>query len=226
MSRQPTKVRILIIDDHALFRESVARLLAAEPDCQVVGHCASIDEALQVLAVTRVDLVLLDFDLGPQKGNRIHKARAKRRISRQSVDGNRRDQRMEAAELIRQGISGIFMKHSSAATLSQSIRQVMDGKVWFEQRYLTSAFESVPRRRSPPRASSHCTFLEGLGNKEIATRMEISESSVKASCSNCFAKTVFEPGASWFRLHSTGTGTFYSRGLRIQSRLCYSPLMS
>ena len=129
MSRQSTKVRILIIDDHALFRESVARLLAAEPDYQVVEHCASIDEALQIITAISVDLVLLDFDLGPQKGTEFIKRAQHAGFRGKVLVVTAGISELEAAELIRQGISGIFMKHSSAATLSQSIRQVMDGKV-------------------------------------------------------------------------------------------------
>jgi two-component system, NarL family, nitrate/nitrite response regulator NarL len=189
MSRQTTKVRILIIDDHALFRESVARLIAAEPDCQVVEHCASINEALQILASISVDLVLLDFDLGPQKGTEFIKRAQNAGFRGKVLVVTAGISEMEAVELIRQGISGIFMKHSSAATLSQSIRQVMDGKVWFEQRYLTSAFEAVPQKKITARERQVLHFiLEGLGNKEIAARMDISESSVKASLQQLFHK--------------------------------------
>src|ERR1700720_1392589 len=61
-------VSILILDDHALFRESVARLLATEPGFEVTAHCGSIDEALKTLRQSPIDIVLLDFDLGEQDG--------------------------------------------------------------------------------------------------------------------------------------------------------------
>ncbi len=61
-------VEILLVDDHALFRESVARLLAAEPGFRVVAHCSSVEDALEELRKTRVDIVLLDFDLGQHDG--------------------------------------------------------------------------------------------------------------------------------------------------------------
>jgi len=54
-------ISILVLDDHALFRESVARLLATEPGFQVVAHCGSIDEAIKTLKQMRVDIVLLAF---------------------------------------------------------------------------------------------------------------------------------------------------------------------
>ncbi len=62
------RIRILVVDDHTLFRESVARLLAAEPDFEIVGHCASAGQALKLVSKTPVDVVLLDYDLGNGKG--------------------------------------------------------------------------------------------------------------------------------------------------------------
>ena len=61
-------IAILIVDDHNLFRESLARLLDRESDFDVVGHVESIDEAFAILRKRRVDLVLLDFDLGQRDG--------------------------------------------------------------------------------------------------------------------------------------------------------------
>jgi DNA-binding NarL/FixJ family response regulator len=60
--------RILLIDDHALFRDSVARFLCGEPGFEVVGCCGTTGEALEILQTKTVDLVLLDFDLGLQSG--------------------------------------------------------------------------------------------------------------------------------------------------------------
>ena len=61
-------VRILLLDDHTLFRESVSRLLGAEPGFDVVGHCGTIAEAMQILCRDLIDVVLLDFDLGESDG--------------------------------------------------------------------------------------------------------------------------------------------------------------
>ena len=70
-------VRILLLDDHALFRESVGRLLAAEPGFEVVAHCGTTREALQVLRQKSIDLILLDFELGETNGREfIRLARA------------------------------------------------------------------------------------------------------------------------------------------------------
>jgi two-component system nitrate/nitrite response regulator NarL len=61
-------IRILLVDDHSLFRDSLSRLLQAEPDFRIVGTCASATEALPVLDREHPDVVLLDFDLGEEQG--------------------------------------------------------------------------------------------------------------------------------------------------------------
>lgn len=62
------KIRVLIVDDHMLFRESVARLLEAEHDLEV-RHCGSVRESLAIMADWPANVVLLDFDLGNEKGS-------------------------------------------------------------------------------------------------------------------------------------------------------------
>jgi DNA-binding NarL/FixJ family response regulator len=63
-----SRAKILLVDDHALFRDSVARFLDSESGLSVVGGCTSIDEARTFLQENAVDLVLLDFDLGERDG--------------------------------------------------------------------------------------------------------------------------------------------------------------
>lgn len=62
------KITVLLVDDHAVFRESVARALGAEPDLQV-AHCATIGAALQMIGQQPTDVVLLDHDLGAERAS-------------------------------------------------------------------------------------------------------------------------------------------------------------
>src|SRR5260370_17980901 len=142
-----SKVRILIVDDHALFRESVARLLNAEADFEVVENCGNRREALQIISTADVDLVLLDFDLGQQRGFDFF-AEAKRiGFHGKVLIVTAGLSEAEGAELMRQGGAGIFMKHGSAGALAQGIRQVMSGKVWLEQQYLRTIFDAPPSEK-------------------------------------------------------------------------------
>jgi len=61
-------IRLLLLDDHALFRESLARLLQAEPGFEVVADCSFGTEALRIIKSQEIDIVLLDLDLGEERG--------------------------------------------------------------------------------------------------------------------------------------------------------------
>lgn len=60
--------RILLIDDHALFREAIARLLAAQSDLEIIGEGATVGEGLEIVKSRPVDIVLLDINLGFEQG--------------------------------------------------------------------------------------------------------------------------------------------------------------
>lgn len=192
------RVRILLVDDHALFREGLARLLGAEADFEVVGQVGTVDEAIAIVSRHPVDLVLLDVDLGSERGSELmRRVRQSDTPSRVLVvtagltDG-------EAAWFLREGAAGIFLKHDPPGVLVRSIRQVMDGEASVDHRVLTGvlrmgappgdhAAEKAPltdRERAVLRG-----VLEGHANKEIAEDLRISESSVKAALQQLFHKT-------------------------------------
>ena len=108
------RIRILVVDDHTLFRESVARLLAAEVDFEIAAHCASAAEALKLVARCG-DVVLLDYDLGDGKGMDFLSKAQSVGFSGRVLVVTAGVSEVEAAEMIRQGIAGILRKHCSPA---------------------------------------------------------------------------------------------------------------
>jgi two-component system nitrate/nitrite response regulator NarL len=198
MSRTaPRAVRILLIDDHALFRESVARLLDAEPGFEVVGGCSSSADALRILKSREVDMILLDLDLGTERGSDLLEKFKAESFSGKILLVTAGVNQNEVPNLIRKGISGIFMKHGSPALLIKGIREAMEGRAIFEQDMLRRSLEideQPEARQGMDRLSERerqvlSFILEGLGNKQIADRLQISESAVKASLQQLFAKT-------------------------------------
>jgi len=190
-------IRIMLIDDHTLFRESVSRLLAAEPGIQVVAHCGTTDEGRRILKNQAIDLVLLDFDLGDHDCTEFVRSAAETGFHGKILLVTAGVPETQAAELIRRGVSGIFMKHDSPALLSQAIREVMNGKVWFSQEFLQSTVTAASSARTSTQTVSLTErerqvltlVFEGLGNKEIADRLGVSESAVKATLQQLFTKT-------------------------------------
>jgi len=191
-------IRLLVIDDHELFRESVARLLQAEPGFEVVAHCGSGTEAVRVMKSSEeIDVVLLDLDLGQERGadflDQLQKLRFEGKVLLVTAGVNEG----EVPNLIRKGIAGIFLKHGSPASLIQGIRDTVEGRALFDQDLLRRALEqsAAPseeqtRAKLTERERQVLSFVfEGFANKQIADRLHISETAVKASLQQLFAKT-------------------------------------
>ena len=200
MSKTDQKsIRLLLVDDHALFRESVARLLQSEPGFEVVAHCGSGAEALQVIkSSSDIDIVLLDLDLGQERGaDFLERLRSERNFDGKVLLVTADVSDNEIPSLIRKGISGVFMKHGSPALLIKGIRETMDGKALFGQDQLRRALEKVDVPSADQRRSKLtererqvlCFVFEGLANKQIADRLQVSEAAIKASLQQLFAKT-------------------------------------
>ena len=200
MTSSPTgKVTILVLDDHALFRDSIARLLDAEPDFQTARGCGSVEEALEQLAAEPADVVLLDLDLGQQRGNRFLSEAASRGFRGRTlvVTAGANMTERDVVALMAQGAAGIFLKHHSPATLAKAIRTVVGGDVWLEPRFLAALMRAaIPRtasdetrKLSEREAVVLRGVMEGASNKQIADQIGVTESAVKGTVQQLFNKT-------------------------------------
>lgn len=191
------EIRILMVDDHSLFRESVARLLATSPLFRVVAHCATASEAIARLSGDEVDIVLLDYDLGEETGTRLL-MELKRTHSRAKVlmvtAGLSDDATLQVIEA---GASGIFLKQGSPEQLIAAIKLVASGGTWLDGSAVQSMqagqqahSRQLERTRSLTLRQSEVLrgILDGLANKEIAWKLNVSESSVKAVIQELFHK--------------------------------------
>src|SRR6185312_615149 len=184
----PSTIRVLIVGDHAMFREGLACLLEREPGMEVVGQVGSGAEALQLAASGGAGVVLLDADRAPASAaDFVANARQRGFTGRILVVTAGLGER-EAVQLIQAGLGGIIHKSRSMEVLSLAIRQVTAGEPWLESSYLGSLFRTVERTREAkgPNLTGRDrtvlrSLLKGLTNREIAERLEISEGAVKAS---------------------------------------------
>ena len=192
-----TKIRLMLVDDHTLFREGLARLLEAESGLQLIGHFSSAAEALAAIDLSSVDVVLLDFDLGETQG--LHFLREAREMGFAGkilmVTAGLSD--ADALQILQSGASGIFLKHNAPTILITAIRRVAAGEPWLDSTSLDSLVGAASSK-SKPQASSALSkrehevlkgVFEGLTNKEIAAHLDISESYVKAVLQQLFGKT-------------------------------------
>ena len=190
------QIRILLVDDHSLFRESLSRLLEAEPDFQIVATCATAAEGLDVL--DRVDVVLLDYDLGDEQGSAFLEGAKRRHFPGRILMVTAGMSDAGTLRSFESGASGIFLKHSPPAQLIEAIHKVMGGDMWLDPRAVRSLVAGVGEKSEEQRAVQALSarertvlkaVFEGLTNKEIAGNLQISESSVKAVLQQLFDKT-------------------------------------
>jgi DNA-binding NarL/FixJ family response regulator len=190
-------VRILIVDDHTLFRESLSRLLQADTDFQVAGSCASVQEALIATQKETIDVVLLDYDLSEEMGVRFLTESKRRNFNGRVLMVTSGMSDTVILRAITEGAAGIFLKNSPLTELIQAIGRVTRGEVWIDPGV---AKRLISMAHQPGEAPSRDILgdrerevlrgvFEGLSNKEIGQRAKLSEGSVKATLQRLFART-------------------------------------
>ena len=195
-------IRLLLLDDQALLRASLAHFLSSLPDLAVVGECGEPDEALKMLAATSVDVVLLDFSHAmDERGGLISTAYRGGFAGHFLVVAESADAKSSAVA-IRLGASGIFLKSEALHRLVLAIKVVAAGGVWLEPRIVRLlAEESVGRIHALQGAEVFPNLLTereqkvllgilgGLTNRKIGQNLGLSESSVKTAVQQLFFRT-------------------------------------
>ena len=192
------QIRILLVDDHSLFRDSLSRLLEAEPDFEIVATCATVREAVGVIDREPVDIVLLDYDLGDEQGSALLEEIKRRRADVRILMVTAGMSDAGTLRAFEAGASGIFLKHSPPGQLVEAIHKVMAGEMWLDSRAVRSFVAGVSGKAEAPPSPDALSarernvlkaVFEGLTNKEIAVSLQLSESSVKAVLQQLFDKT-------------------------------------
>lgn len=195
---QDNGIRLLLLDDQALLRSSLARLLALEPGLEVVAECGDSAEALQLLCALPVDVVLLDFEHATDGADGfLATARRNGYQGHFLIVAETADAR-NSALAIKLGASGIFLKSEAPARLVQAIRLVANGAVWLDRRIIRVLADQSVDRLTPLGEERFANglsdreqrvllgILGGLTNKKIGENLGLSEGSVKASVQQLF----------------------------------------
>ncbi|MCW5892560.1 MAG: response regulator transcription factor [bacterium] len=196
------KRRIVIVDDHTLFREGLKTILATEEDLEVVADVESAEDIVELVWQSRPDLLLLDIRMPQGSGLDAIPAVLKISPNTQVLVLTASDEKEEHVRAFRLGAKGVILKDSARQTLIQAIRTVCHGEVWMDPRMSGALAEELSHLGgdSEPIGTRHENGLtereleivklvaSGFKNKEVGNTLAISERTVKTHLTNIFQK--------------------------------------
>ncbi len=203
------KIRIVVADDHPIFRDGLCKLLSLEEDFEVVAQAQDGRQVLEILQQHEPDVLLLDLKMPGLDGlatlQRLQAVRNKTRVIVLTAS----DDKNEFVQAMKLGTSGIVLKQTATELLIKSIRKVHAGEIWLDSHTTQAvirqfvANEEAPqpammppppqreRERSPLSQREReivALVAQGFKNKEMAEKMFISEQTVKNHLHNIFDK--------------------------------------
>ncbi|HUB01583.1 MAG TPA: response regulator transcription factor [Terriglobales bacterium] len=204
MDKRTVPIRIVIADDHPIFRDGLRRLLESEGDMKVIGEACDGNEAVKLATELKPDILLLDLAMPHRTG-----IDALRDMSNNSAAGAVRIILLTAAvekkqivEALQLGARGVVLKDSATQLLLKSIHSVMTGEYWvgrdsvsnlvqYLRNLMQSTVEETKQKKfglTPRELEIVAAVVAGYANREIAEYFKISEDTVKHHLSNIFDK--------------------------------------
>lgn len=189
-------IKIMIVDDHALIREGLNRILSFEEDIKIVGEAKNGEEALKKIKDTEVDIILLDINMekldGIQTLKKIKEEKPNIKIIMLTVEKQRR----KVFESLDFGADGYVLKESAGSEITNAIRTVYEGKRYVDKSLIDTVIfgkdNSFGRGEIEELNNRELEILayisNGLKNKEIAEKLFLSEKTIKNYVTGIFRK--------------------------------------
>jgi DNA-binding NarL/FixJ family response regulator len=200
--KAPAPIGIILVDDHRLFRDGLARLLASDERFEVVGEASSGEEFLELVTGiprrTGIDVVFMDIDMpggigGIEASRRALEHDPDLKIVALSMHGEQEFY----LPMVEAGVKGFLLKNSDFAEVVAAAETVARGGTYFSQELMSSLVAALSRSGELPRGEALSEretevlplICEGFSNQQIADRLFISKRTVDKHRANILAKT-------------------------------------
>ena len=156
-------VRILLVDDHPLVRESLKTIILREPDLSVCGEAEDREQALELAAAAEPHLALVDLTLKNSHGLELIKDFGNRWPKIKILVLSMQDETLYAERVIRAGARGYITKQEASGKILLAIRKILDGEIYWSEKAAARVASKVARSS---RSSSNFS-VEGLTDREV-----------------------------------------------------------
>ena len=183
------KIRVLTADDHPLIREGLSALVSDHDDIEIVGEAENGEEAVELFERLKPDILLLDLQMPKMTGLEAMVAIRKLHPDARIVVLTTYETEQLATQALANGARGYLLKSSVRRELINTIRAVHSGRTHVDSGVATTVAEHSDDNALTKREGDVLVCMaDGLSNKEIAERLEISEETVKGYVKNVLAK--------------------------------------
>jgi DNA-binding NarL/FixJ family response regulator len=193
MAKTKQQIRILLADDHAIFREGLRKLLDADDDVTIVGEASNGAECIKMLAKLKPDVLLLDLRMPDKDGLAVLEEVNFDSLPTRVIVLTAAEDDRDVIRAMRLGARGIVLKQSATDLLLKSIHRVHAGEIWLDNRMTAEVMKAFAKSSEKPLLSDREKEIvqlvaQGFRNKEIGEKLFISEQTVKNHLHNIFDK--------------------------------------
>ncbi len=192
------RIRLVLVDDHAIVLDGLEQLFRLEPEFEVVARCTTAETAVRAVEAYQPDVIVMDLAMPDLDGLWVLGRLAELNLPTRAVLLTAHVDEAKLVEAIRLGVYGVVLKEMAPKMLMECVRKVAAGEKWFEQQAVARAMDRMNKRETeldrlkrlltPRELELVGLAAEGLRNKEIAERLSITEGTVKIHLHNVYEK--------------------------------------